>query len=332
MKPIIKWAGGKSSEINKIKSLMPEKVERYIEPFLGGGALYFNLENKRSIVNDFSSELIGFYKIIVNNLDVFKEKVLNFNDKKQFINNMDLSNIDVLKEFSTFFNHPKFEEYLKKELDAKEKTRKKLQEEKEISEDNIQELQKTALISTLYKCIRYNYNQYSSDIVEHIFSWFIMRELSYSGMFRYSKKGDFNVPYGGMSYNKKDLINKINYMETLSKCDFYNKTEFNNLDFEDLFIKYNYFNKNDFIFLDPPYDSEFSQYNKEKDFDKEDQIRLKNTLLKTQANIMVVIKNTEFIYDLYKDEFNISSFDKEYSVNFMNRNQKEVKHLIIKNY
>ena len=104
-----------------------------------------------------------------------------------------------------------------------------------------------------------------------------------------------------------------------------------NMDFQELFQKYDYFEKDDFIFLDPPYDTEFSQYNKEKDFDKQEQIRLRNELLKINGKLMVVIKETEFIYNLYK-EFNIEKFDKKYLTNMRNRNEKEVKHLIITNY
>ena len=84
--------------------------------------------------------------------------------------------------------------------------------------------------------------------------------------------------------------------------------------------------------MDPPYDTEFSTYAK-NDFDKEDQIRLANYLKKTKAKFMLVIKNTKFIYDLYKNNgFNIKSFDKKYLVSFMNRNDKESEHLLITNY
>ena len=88
----------------------------------------------------------------------------------------------------------------------------------------------------------------------------------------------------------------------------------------------------DIIFLDPPYDTEFSTYAK-MDFDKHDQIRLANYLKKTKAKFMLIIKNTEFIYNLYKDSgFYIKSFDKKYLVSFMNRNDKDVTHLMITNY
>lgn len=85
------------------------------------------------------------------------------------------------------------------------------------------------------------------------------------------------------------------------------------------------------MFLDPPYDTDFSTYD-QNCFDKEDQKRLASMLKKTKAKFMLVIKNTEFIYDLYKDNFNISSFDKKYQVSFKNRNEKQVRHLLITNY
>ncbi|MBN1896152.1 MAG: DNA adenine methylase [Candidatus Aenigmarchaeota archaeon] len=65
MKPLIKWAGGKSNEIKNIIEIIP-KFDRYIEPFFGGGALFFYLEPKKAIVNDVSNELIMFYCSLKN--------------------------------------------------------------------------------------------------------------------------------------------------------------------------------------------------------------------------------------------------------------------------
>ena len=48
---------------------------------------------------------------------------------------------------------------------------------------------------------------------------------------------------------------------------------------------------------------------------------------------MMIIKNTDFIFSLYNQKgLNINSFDKKYLVSFMNRNDKDVEHLIITNY
>ena len=51
MKPLIKWAGGKSSEIKYVENIMPE-FNRYVEPCFGGGAGLFDLEPKKAGIND----------------------------------------------------------------------------------------------------------------------------------------------------------------------------------------------------------------------------------------------------------------------------------------
>lgn len=338
MKPIIKWAGGKTSEIDKIKALMPSVIERYVEPFLGGGALYFHLEKEDSLVNDFNSELVNFYKMVgSDSFDIFNHKLREYDELRKKVNQFDftgMTNEDVKDNFINFYQHPDFNSLLEKELLSKSKSRLKLEKklEKSLTADNVNDLYKTAILAALYYCNRKDYNAKNKDGSIHLFNWFIMRELGYSGMFRYSKNGDFNVPYGGMSYNSKDLLSKSNYMLVLNKNVFYRSTEFNNLDFEMFFEKYDYFSKNDFIFIDPPYDSEFSQYNKETDFEKEDQVRLRDLLMKTKANIMIVIKETDFIKSLYEKDFYINQFEKNYSVNFKNRNSRNVNHLVITNY
>ncbi len=62
MNPMIKYRGGKSKEISHFISNMPEHYNRYIEPFLGGGALYFYLEPQNAIINDVNTKLYSFYK------------------------------------------------------------------------------------------------------------------------------------------------------------------------------------------------------------------------------------------------------------------------------
>ena len=63
MKPIIKWPGGKAREIDMIENLIPPH-KRYVEPFFGGGALFFHLLPKHAAINDISESLIRYYKLI----------------------------------------------------------------------------------------------------------------------------------------------------------------------------------------------------------------------------------------------------------------------------
>lgn len=62
MNPMIKYRGGKSKEISHFISNMPDNYNRYIEPFFGGGALYFYLEPQNAIINDVNTKLYSFYK------------------------------------------------------------------------------------------------------------------------------------------------------------------------------------------------------------------------------------------------------------------------------
>jgi DNA adenine methylase len=66
VKPLVKYRGGKSNEIPNIENHIPKYKGRYIEPFFGGGALYFHLEPKRAVINDINSKLMAFYSGVKN--------------------------------------------------------------------------------------------------------------------------------------------------------------------------------------------------------------------------------------------------------------------------
>ena len=87
------------------------------------------------------------------------------------------------------------------------------------------------------------------------------------------------------------------------------------------------------MFLDPPYDTTFSEYD-QNTFGTDDQKRLANYLInECPCRFMLVIKRTEFIENLYKNHgLTILEQEKTYLVSFKNRNKKDVKHLIIMNY
>lgn len=69
MKPIIKFVGGKSQMLDKIRELMPSDYNKYYEPFLGGGAVLLDLSPKEAVVNDINPELINMYLQIRDNVE-----------------------------------------------------------------------------------------------------------------------------------------------------------------------------------------------------------------------------------------------------------------------
>ena len=64
IRPIVKWAGGKTQLLDKIKDKMPKKYGSYYEPFIGGAALLLDVQPKKANINDINSELINTYSQI----------------------------------------------------------------------------------------------------------------------------------------------------------------------------------------------------------------------------------------------------------------------------
>ena len=63
-KPFVKWAGGKRQIIDKLKQYVPDEYNTYYEPFIGGGALLFELAPKNAVINDSNEELMNVYKCL----------------------------------------------------------------------------------------------------------------------------------------------------------------------------------------------------------------------------------------------------------------------------
>jgi len=63
-KPFVKWAGGKRQIIDKLKMHIPKHFNTYYEPFVGGGALLFELSPKKAVINDYNEELMNVFLCI----------------------------------------------------------------------------------------------------------------------------------------------------------------------------------------------------------------------------------------------------------------------------
>lgn len=75
MNPVLKYRGGKSREIPRFLQYIPDSFNRYIEPFLGGGAVYFYLEPIYAILNDLNGRLMTFYSQLKNNYPLMSKQL-----------------------------------------------------------------------------------------------------------------------------------------------------------------------------------------------------------------------------------------------------------------
>lgn len=370
LKPLIKWPGGKEKELSHIKLHAPQRFENYYEPFVGGGSVYTAFDAKHLYINDKSDELISLYKYIAKQDKIFFQwleditcawqNILDYVTKhselcvwyKQFrtdeLDEMsikgklhlyvkaELQNIDSLLPIAFEWQRDTLYKEIDKCLAHKFVRMKKIEKERQVMpEQDIFDNIETAFTSALYTYFRTLYNDKKLCATNTFLAtalFVFLRNYAYSGMFRYNDKGEFNVPYGGISYNHKLMQSKIDYYHSPELLAHLKKTTIANLDFEEFFRQYPPTAK-DFVFLDPPYDTEFSTY-AQNEFTHADQKRLADYLCEQcPAKWQVVIKYTPYIYDLYNREgIIIQKFDKKYLVSFMNRNDKDVEHLIITNY
>lgn len=356
--PLLKWAGGKRSEIPYLKSSYPSSIQRIIEPFSGGAAVSFDLNADQVVLNDLSKGLVDFYQTMQNQASrkaLMEQLVLLDALRKRLKKTVSSWSEQQLQDFfhspQIFIeNHAKtwagkswpsehFEVLKKDWLDqAQSKTQKRIPalEKKHQMVFSVEEKRnhaETALQAGLYTALRRIYNAHLKvSPALSTASWWMVRALCYSGMFRYSKKGEFNVPYGGIAYNTRDFTASIAHLQSQEIADFFSRTKVYALDFEVL-LKSLSLTSNDFLFIDPPYDSNFSQYNPDEGFGQDDQKRLAKTLKSISSPWMLVIKNTPFILSLYQDKsLHRAVFAKTYGANFRNRHSRDVEHLVVSNY
>ncbi len=371
LRPLIKWTGGKFDEFALFEKHIPT-FKRYIEPFFGGGGVFFALQPKtNSLINDKSTDLIGFYRAI-GKAD-FKIELLRYADaweelgrlthylwgncSSNFINfiqhhadgtvlneelqqNLDLFlTVDsVLKDKAFNVDFELFRTMLLSSIADKAKRIKTIysKENRNFTTDEIFAHFETGIRSGAYLFFRKILNQHyqhqiSLSEAKAAANWYFVREFCYASMFRFNAKGEFNIPYGGIAYNKRKFREKIGRIFTAEVATLFKKTTISNEDFE-IFLSQAKLQVGDFIFVDPPYDSEFSEYDQSA-FNQRDQERLASFLKITPAKWMVVIKETLFIRKLYTQPgIKIATFDKKYTYNVRGRNNRGVTHLIITNY
>jgi DNA adenine methylase len=273
-RPFLKWVGGKKQLLKELIANTPKEYNAYYEPFIGGGALFFELKHKPSHINDINTTLTGAYKNIKENLP----KVLT-----------ELRKLD--KAFRA----------------------KGEEEQKE-----------------MFYEIRTAFNSMSSDKYLKTAYLIFLNKTSYNGMYRENSKGEFNTPFGRY---KNPLICDEPNLKLVS--DLLQEATITNTSFENAVKEAK---KNDLVYFDPPYHpvnetANFTSYSGDG-FNKEDQIKLKETMDKlTKKGVKVMLSNsfTPFIIDLYKDYKQVTVYANR-AINCKAKGRGKVKELLIVNY
>lgn len=119
MNPVLKYRGGKSKEIPRLMKYIPEDYHCYIEPFFGGGAVYFHLEPDCAVINDVNVRLMTFYRQLRDDYSEMRKQLDGL--QRQYEANQDIykklkeqdpdrrvpnANEDLYYRLRKLFNHP----------------------------------------------------------------------------------------------------------------------------------------------------------------------------------------------------------------------------------
>lgn len=274
--PVYKWTGGKRRELETLKPFYPKFVTSgeaytFVEPFFGGGAAYWDLNNisGNNIINEYDPELVNFLNIM----------------KTQ---------------------HPKFVKELK----------------------TVEELFKTGTYEEKQNKYYYwrnldrNNGLTKLSNIDRAIRFYILAKLAFSGMRRFNKNGEFNVPMGnyknfnpGLAFSKEHISLLKN---TKIMCGDYSQA------LPDT--------ENTFIFLDPPYTRVFNEYSEGNSFGEPEQRLLADRLKNLkQANWLIVIDKSDLTMELYS-EYVKHIYAHQYNVNIKNRFDQKVEHIVATNY
>lgn len=84
LKPFVKWAGGKRQLLPEIKKYIPQQFDTYYEPFVGGGAVLFDLQPAKFVINDINSEIVNVYKTIKSDAEKLIKKLKTYKNESEF--------------------------------------------------------------------------------------------------------------------------------------------------------------------------------------------------------------------------------------------------------
>lgn len=98
--PIVKWVGGKRQLMFELLKNMPKSYNRYFEPFIGGGALFFELQPENAYISDMNEELINLYSVVRDNVYELIDDLSKHEVSKEYF--LEIRNIDRTNDYENW--------------------------------------------------------------------------------------------------------------------------------------------------------------------------------------------------------------------------------------
>jgi DNA adenine methylase len=364
--PLCKWPGGKSRELPQIQAALPDRYGRLIDPFVGGGALLFATPARiPAAINDASGDLVGLYRRTQSAdpdfLDAGRALATWWDGMVEAVDLAPLVDAylaatggpaevavraaatcadlaqsvpDGLPTAWTDLGEP-LARQVALGVPAKLGRMRRVEQRhgSRLPDPDVWRNVEGAVRAAAYTAIRAAYNAVrlrGDESARQTVRFLFLREYAYAAMFRFNRRGEFNVPYGGITYNRKPFQDRIAHLASAAVTDRLATTTVACADFQD-FLDDLELCADDVVFLDPPYDSEFSTYDR-AGFGPDDHRRLAATIRRLPCAFQMVIRDTPLVRELYLDgAWRVQAFDHIYSWTIKDRNDRAATHLLITN-
>jgi len=194
------YVGDKYKLYPKISKYFPKTINRFIEPFTGGGSVFLNVNANEYLLNDIDSNVIDIHNFLgkqAENPELFFKQVFN-----------------IIEEYG--LSHS----YIKDVVPQKLRDEWKKTYYAKFNKKGFNKLKK-------------DYNSGKANSILHLY---ILLIFGFNRMLRFNSKGEYNLPVGNVDFNKNTLTALNNYFELIKKKNI----TFHNLDFLDFFENINF--------------------------------------------------------------------------------------------
>lgn len=293
------YVGDKFKLLPSILPAFPNHIDNFVEPFVGGGSVFLNVQAKKYLLND----------IDMNMIELHRHMCAQSARGDAWLN--ELRNL--IHEYGLSRSYE--EDIVPDEL------------KREYVKTYFAKFNKEAFLR-----LRADYNASNRHDKESLDRLYLLLIYGFNRMLRYNANGDYNLPVGNVDFNANVVDAIKGYLGRVSKCDI----KFTSLHFEE-FFRGVHLTKNDFVYLDPPYLITESEYN--KIWHEEDDMKLMRILDNLDAKgIRFAISNVTHYRGKVNDAFlewskkyRVMPIKSNY-INYHDNSEKIINEVLVVNY
>ncbi|EGK10536.1 DNA adenine methylase [Kingella kingae] len=291
------YVGDKYKLLNEIAPKFPQNIQRWIEPFVGGGSVFLNVQAQSYCLNDINSWVIQLHQFLCQqseNSEAFFQEAF-----------------DLIQQYGLSCT------YLKNDIP-----------------DELKRLHKKTYIARYNKIafekLRDDFNRDQTDLLR----FYVLLIYGFNRMIRFNQSGNYNLPVGNVDWNKNVVQALQNYF--LFSDSLKNQIAWHNQDYEQ-FIETVQPNSRDFIYLDPPYLITFSEYNKLWQLDDErrllnllDDLNRQNIRFAI-SNVTHYKGRVNTLFETWAQQYHTHRINSNY-ISYHDNSNKEFTEILVCNY